>query len=379
MQMRVLFLQEGVLAGGGVMGHATYQHSVRAELERLPEVEARFRGLPPMGRSARRMSRGWPLLGGLDLDLQTVRWHAVQARRARQVLQKELSGSRPDVVHVKSHSIAMGLVDEMDRVPIVPVVDATVWEWREMAIWRHLRRHSRTMVGLSEMRERRVLSRAPVVIALTDWAKASVLHCSPAANVVKHHPGIDLRRYSPAEPEDTGSRRVLFVGGRFEAKGGADLLAALRPRLGRDVTLDIVTMDPVPETDGVTVHRLDAGDERLVDLYRRADIFCLPTLGDSNPWVILEAMACGTPVVSTTVGAIPELLGHGEAGVVVEPGDRDALGSALDKLLDDDELGRDLGAAGRRRCQRHYDSRVQVPLLFELLGQVARPSESSAA
>jgi glycosyltransferase involved in cell wall biosynthesis len=379
MRMRVLFLQEGVLAGGGVMGHATYQHSIRAELDRVPEVEATFRGLPPMGRSARRMSRGWPLLGGLDLDLQTVRWHAVQARRARQTLQMELMTSRPDVVHVKSHSIAMGLADHMDSVPIVPVVDVTVWEWREMAIWRGLRRHSRAMVGPSEMLERRVLSRAPMVIALTDWAKAAVLRCSPDANVVKHHPGIDLARYAPAEHETAGPRRVLFVGGRFEAKGGLDLLEALRPRLGRDVVLDVVTTDPVPDTDGVVVHRLDAGDPRLVELYRQADVFCLPTVGDSNPWVILEAMACATPVVSTSVGAIPELLGEGEAGLVVEPGDRDALGVALDTLLGDDLRRRRLGAAGRRRCERHYDSRVQVPLLFELLRQVALNSHSTAA
>jgi glycosyltransferase involved in cell wall biosynthesis len=378
MQMRVLFLQEGVLAGGGVMGHATYQHSVRAELDRLPGVEAKFRGLPEMGRYARRMSRGWPLLGDLDLDLQTVRWHAVQARRARQVLQRELTAWRPDVVHVKSHSIAMGLVDDMDSVPIVPVVDATVWDWREMAIWRDLRRHSRAMVGPSEMLERRVLSRAPMVIALTDWAKASVLRSAPSANVVKHHPGIDLTRYSPAERTEGERRRVLFVGGRFEAKGGFDLLAALRPRLGRDVMLDIVTTDPVPETDGVTVHRLDAGDERLVELYRQADVFCLPTFGDSNPWVILEAMACSTPVVSTTVGAIPELLGEGEAGLVVKPGDRDALGSALDKVLDDHEVRRGLGAAGRRRCEQHYDSRMQVPLLFELLRQVTVSTAATA-
>jgi glycosyltransferase involved in cell wall biosynthesis len=325
------------------------------------------------------MSRGWPLLGGLDLDLQTVRWHAVQARRARNVLRQELMVSRPDVVHVKSHSIAMGLVDDMDSVPIVPVVDATVWEWREMAIWRGLRPYSRAMVAPSEILERRVFSRAPMVIALTDWARASVLRSAPEANVVKHHPGIDLSRYAPAAHEASETRRVLFVGGRFEPKGGLDLIEALRPRLGRDVELDIVTTEEVPDTNGVRVHRLGAGDQRLVELYRRADLFCLPTCGDSNPWVILEAMACATPVLSTTVGAIPELLGHGEAGVVVGAGDRDALRSELDRLLDDEVLRRRLGTAGRRRCELHYDSRRQVPLLFELLGDVALPRASTAA
>jgi glycosyltransferase involved in cell wall biosynthesis len=355
------------------MGHATYQRSVRAYMHEVPDVEARFRGLPALPDRANRLVGNWPLLGTLDLDLQTSRWHAVQGVRAHRVLNAELAAAHTDVVHVKSHSIALGLIRDMPLVPIVPVVDVTVWDWREMAIWRRLRGHSRAMIWPSEAAERTMFGRAPLVIALTEWARQGVLRSCPEANVVRHHPGIDLHQHRPAPREPRDALRVLFVGGRFEAKGGADLLDALGPRLGRDVELDIVTVDPVRETSGVRVHRLDAGDHKLIELYQQADVFCLPTYGDSNPWAILEAMACGTPVISTSVGAIPELLDGGEAGVVVSPGGRAALRYALDRLLDDEGLRARLAANARERCEREYDAARQVPLLFRLLRDTTRP------
>jgi glycosyltransferase involved in cell wall biosynthesis len=377
--LSVLFLQEGVLGDGQVMGHATYQRSVHACLPDIPDVEARFCGLPEMPASTTRLVTGWPLLRGFDLDLQTARWHAIQGLRARRVLRAELAAAPTDVVHVKSHSIALGLIRDMPSVPIVPVVDVTVWAWREMAIWRRVRSHSRAMIWPSEAAERTVFARAPMVIALTDWARQGVLRVSPGANVVRHHPGIDINTFSPAPRQRRDAYRILFVGGRFEAKGGYDLLEALAPRLGRDVELDIVTADDIPDTPGVRVHRLGAGDERLVELYQQADLFCLPTYGDSNPWVILEAMACGTPVISTTVGAIPELLANGEAGVVVPPGARAALRLVIDQLLADEDRRKAIGALSREHCEREFDAQRQVPLLFELLREAAQSGSPAVA
>ncbi len=379
--LNVLFLQEGVLDSGAVMGHASYQHSIRAGLRGLPDVNARFAGLPSMGRSSRRLATGFPLLRGLDLDLQTVRWHAIQAHAARRVLREKLAEAPADAAVVKSHSIAMGLLREMDRLPILPVVDVTVWDWRAMGIWRTVRAYSRAMVRPSEAAERMLFERAPLVLALTEWAREGVLRSCPTANVVQHHPGIDIEHYRPAERQaDDDVKRVLFVGGRFRSKGGFDLIEALSPRLGRDVVLDVVTAEEVPDAPGVRVHRLSAGDERLLGLYQQADLFCLPTYGDSNPWVLLEAMACGTPVVSTKLGAIDELLGHGEAGVVHRAGDLDALRAAVDELLDDPAARRELGIRARARCEREFDARRQVPLLVELLrGVVAGDARRCAA
>jgi glycosyltransferase involved in cell wall biosynthesis len=354
------------------MGHATYEGSVRVGLREADDIEARFAGLPEMDRVSKALSISWPGLSEPDLDLQTVRWHAVQALRARHVLREVVADWRPDVIHVKSHSIAMGVAGQVDGVPVVPVLDVTVMDWRGMAIWRPMRRHSGAMVAPSVAFERRALARSPLVLALTEWARDAVVRVCPQAHVVQHHPGIDLERYSPAQRTARSKPRVLFVGGRFEAKGGFDLIRALGPRLGTEVDLDVVTTEDVPEMDGVRVHRLRTGQPELVELFQQADVFCLPTYGDSNPWVLLEAMASGTPAISTSVGAIPELLGHGTAGVIVQPGDVEMLGRALDRLLEGESERRELGEAGRARCERFYDARHQVPLLWDLLRGVAR-------
>jgi glycosyltransferase involved in cell wall biosynthesis len=90
---------------------------------------------------------------------------------------------------------------------------------------------------------------------------------------------------------------------------------------------------------------------------------CLPTYGDTNPWAITEAMACGTPVVSTRVGGIPDMLGGGEAGLLVGHGDRAALREALLALARDPARRRELGAAARARCEQRYDARRQFGVL----------------
>jgi glycosyltransferase involved in cell wall biosynthesis len=368
--LRILFLSEGVL-GTSMMGHATYDGSVVPVLERTPDVEARFVGMPELTRTQRRLLRPLPLLGSRDLDLNTYRYHLVYGRMAREVLRAQLEEWRPDVVHVRSHSIAVGLRREMSEVPVVPVVDATVWDWRALGIWRPVRRHSHAMVKPSERLERRSLEQAPLVLAMTGWAERAVKSLAPRARVVEHHPGIDLERFRPAERAPRDALRVLFVGARFESKGGYDLLDALGERLGRDVEIDLVTGDDLPERPGVRVHRRSAADPQLVELYQQADVFCLPTYGDSNPWVLLEAMACGTPVISTDMAGIPELLGGGNAGVLIQPGDRDALRRSLSELLGDEERRRELGQRGLEHVRERYDAARQVPLLFGLLREVS--------
>src|SRR5207244_7382908 len=69
---------------------------------------------------------------------------------------------------------------------------------------------------------------------------------------------------------------------------------------------------------------------------------------------LLEAMACQTPVVCTSIGGMPELVVDGETGVVVPPNDSAALGAAVESLLDDPARARRLGAAGRERVLQRF-------------------------
>ena len=223
----------------------------------------------------------------------------------------------------------------MRTTPVVLSLDTTVRDWSEMPGWRLSTRRAAVTMAPSVALERRALRAAALVFAWTAWARRGVEREAPGANVLAHHPGLDLERYRPAVRRERRLPRVLFVGGRFLAKGGEDLLAALAEELGRELELDIVTPAAVPERAGVRVHRLGPSDPQLLELQQQADLLCLPTHGDAEPWVVLEAMACGTPVLSTRVGGIPELLGEGRAGMLIEHGDRRALREAVRSLLAD--------------------------------------------
>jgi len=141
---------------------------------------------------------------------------------------------------------------------------------------------------------------------------------------------------------------VLFVGKLLASKGLDDLLGAY-DHLAADCTLAVVG----PPEDPTYVDRFDAceGDVRylgyteqnlLSTLYQRADVFAFPTRSDVFPLVVLEAMAAATPVVTTTVGGIPEQVVDG-SGILVPPRDPGRVADAIDRLLDDDDLRATMG------------------------------------
>jgi glycosyltransferase involved in cell wall biosynthesis len=379
--VRVLFLNEGNL-GNYIMGQGQLEEALGAGLALRPEVEARFAGLGPRGQLAHAAAtRPIKALAGSGLDFRTLRWHLVQALRARRALSAELRAWPADVVHVHSHSIALTMGAAMRSMPVVLSVDTTVRDWWSMPAWRDLQRaHGAITIAPSAALERRAFERAALTLAWTAWSQRSIERSAPAANVIEHHPGLDLERYRPAARRPRERPRVLFIGGRFAGKGGGDLLDALAGQLGESVELDIVTPEPVAERPGVRVHRLRPSDPLLLDLQQQADLLCLPTRADAVPWAVLEAMACGTPVLATRVGGIPDLLDDGRAGVLVDVGDPRALSSSLRALLDDPDARAALAARARERCEERYDARLQVPRLVERLhGLLERRSHAGTS
>ncbi len=376
--MRVLFFNEGNL-GTHVMGQGQLEQALRTGLPFAPDVQARFAGLTPMGRLARAAAtRPIGPLAGAGLDFRTLRWHLVQALRARAAVREELRAWPADAVHVHSHSIALTMAATMRAVPVALSIDTTVREWWSMPAWQAAqRRHPEITIAPSCVLERRAFERAALTLAWTAWTRRTVEHAAPGARVVEHHPGLDLERYRPAARRPRERLRVLFVGGRFAAKGGEDLLGALAGELGEQVELDLVTPAPVPERAGVRVHRLGPSDPQLLDLQQQADLLCLPTYADAVPWAVLEAMACATPVLATRVGGIPDLLDDGRAGSLVPCGDARALRESLLALLADPQARASLGARARERCEERYDARRQLPRLVEHLRAIVEDSDQA--
>ncbi|HEV8481149.1 MAG TPA: glycosyltransferase family 4 protein [Candidatus Eisenbacteria bacterium] len=202
---------------------------------------------------------------------------------------------------------------------------------------------------------------------------------------------IDGSRFATPPRTTTEPVTVLFVGRVGPQKGVDVLLAALsRARAqGADVGAVLVGAAESPEawaevarhalvTSGVVRLTGALADERVQE-YAAADVFCLPTRADSLPLALLEAMAAGLPSVCSSVGAIPWVLEDGRAGVLVPPGDVDALASALARLAGDATLRRDLGARARARQQAEFDAVSAAPRLEEALRWTRPASQGSVA
>jgi glycosyltransferase involved in cell wall biosynthesis len=129
----------------------------------------------------------------------------------------------------------------------------------------------------------------------------------------------------------------LVVIGKPKAKSK---IPALMERLG--------VTDAVEFVSGVTT-------ERIVELYAEAEVACVPSLYEGFSLPAVEAMACGVPVVGTTGGAVPEVIGtDDETGLLVPPGDPDALAAAIRRALGDPPLRARIGRAGRERVLANF-------------------------
>jgi glycosyltransferase involved in cell wall biosynthesis len=111
-------------------------------------------------------------------------------------------------------------------------------------------------------------------------------------------------------------------------------------------------------------------NERMGDLYRDADVLLNPALVDNMPNSLLEAMACGVPIVSTNVGGVPYLVEDGRTALLVAPGDPERMAEAVGRLSADRALARRLRDAGLEEAQRYAWANVR-PVLCEVYGRAA--------
>ena len=309
-------------------------------------------------------------------------WTIRAGIRARRAIRRLRRTGRLDALFIHTQVPAVASPDHVRRIPTVVSLDATPIQYDELgAHYGHATSNAR-IEHLKWKANRECFARAAMIVAWAEWTKAGLVerYEVPADKIVVIAPGVDYEHWAavgaaaPDDAGDSGAVRVLFVGGDLERKGGLVLLDAVR-RLradGIDVELDLVTRDDAPAQDGVRVHHgLGPNDPELIRLYHRADVFCLPTLGDCLPMVLSEAGAVGLPLVSTAVGAIGEIVRDGETGLLVPVGDAAALAAALRQLAEDGDLRHRLGEGARRVVRADYDAATNAGRLVDLLVAVA--------
>jgi glycosyltransferase involved in cell wall biosynthesis len=353
-----------------VLGHRTLTAQLRAALASNPAVEATFETVPPPSRLERLALRRWRALG--DADMFALRWRLRWSWRVRRLVKRHLGSV--DAAFINTQASALLIRGPMRRLPCVLSIDATAGQFTALRYYGPGDAWTPRQQRLLKRLERRALGGAAAVMAWTGWNAEALRreYDPPAERLVTLHPGLDRAWWEEAaakrETRHEGPLRVLFVGNEVERKGLGTLIEAVG-RLEGEAVLDVVSTEAVPQGEAVRHHRgVEAGSERLRDLYAGADVFALPTRADAVPWVVLEAMAAGLPVVASDTGAIGELLGG--SGELVAPGDAGQVAEALGRLASAERRER-LGAEALARVREHYDSAVQVQLLLELLEEVA--------
>jgi colanic acid/amylovoran biosynthesis glycosyltransferase len=191
--------------------------------------------------------------------------------------------------------------------------------------------------------------------------------------------GVDPAEFRPRGVRPRGSPFELLCAGRLSPEKGQHVLVAALGRLrreSRDVRLHLVGDGPDRAAlerdvkirdlrDSVVFHGwMDQAGLR--SLYEIADAFVLPSFAEGLPVVLMEAMACEIPCVSTWIAGIPELIENGVNGILVPPGDEVDLANAISKLMDSPPLVRQLGPAGRQRVLTAFDLKANVFRLAEL-------------
>ena len=228
--------------------------------------------------------------------------------------------------------------------------------------------------------ERVAAESAAAVVAVSEGMRADVLAaypdiCPDRVRVIRN--GIDTSEYAPDPATDVLARygvdpdrpSVVFVG-RITRQKGLPVLLRAAQRLAPAAQLVLCAGQPDTAELAAEVTGLVAGlqaersgvvwlpemlpKREVIQLLTHATVFACPSSYEPLGIVNLEAMACGTAVVASHVGGIPEVVSDGETGLLVPPDDPGALAGALNSLLGDPDRAGAMGRLGRERAVMHF-------------------------
>jgi glycosyltransferase involved in cell wall biosynthesis len=222
--------------------------------------------------------------------------------------------------------------------------------------------------------------KAACVVACNHDVADELRNSGANVHLVPH--GVDLDRFVPQPFPDRGALQLLAVGRLVEKKGFHVLIDAAA-RLRTPFQLEIIGEGPEEKrlAELIRAHGLESKvrlcgpktHEDLPEAYNRAHVLVAPSIIDQSgdrdglPNVVLEAMACGRPVIATGVGATGSAVIHEETGLITEPGDGESLVAAINRLTEQHSLLEQLGVQAREHVQRKYDVRQCTEHFHNLL------------
>lgn len=318
-----------------------------------PDFPSRLRFLPaPLFMRARLLQQAWPALRRLG-QMDAVMIHLFEA--------EILCALRS---HLRRTPVLISSTDE------APITDRLTYPLYPNDHKKSVRRQ-KFRLALDRWRAGRMDGFVPFSKFV---ANILVRDCGVASE--KMHPlhvGMDLELWQSAPRTESPANarpQILFVGGDFVRKGGNTLLDVFKARFQDVADLHLVTKQaPKALPANVYVHDdFEPNDPRLTALYASSDVLVVPTTADLGPlWVFLEALAMRLPVIATDVGAGTEVVRHGETGLIVKVADAESLGAAIQSLLENPALRRQMGERGRALIEQQFNASINVPKILALM------------
>lgn len=226
---------------------------------------------------------------------------------------------------------------------------------------------------------------AEFVIAVSDYSRDLLREKCPRSTDKIHrvYNGILPQDFPAAQSAGDGIFRIASVGRLIEFKGFQHLVSACAKLAQSGIRFECTIIGEGPWKEQLEAQAQEEGVAEMVRFagvqtqeqvkaeLTRSDVFCLPSILDRKgasdvlPTVIMEAMACRLPVVSTKFAGIPEMVVPGHTGLLVEPGNVASLADALSVLARDASIGRAFGENGRARAEEVFSLKTTTSQLRE--------------
>ncbi len=240
---------------------------------------------------------------------------------------------------------------------------------------------------------REKVAAAEFVVTISGYNREFILARCGAANrdkVIVLHCGVEVETFCPGQVAATDGARpftIVCIGTMYPVKGHRYLIAACQQLQARHVDFRLLLVGdghdrPALEDQvaaaGLTARVAFLGEKtrpEVVAMLRRADTLVVPSVPTAEgrregiPVVLMEAMACGLPVVASGISGIPELVEDGHSGLLVPPATPAALAEALERLYHDSALRQRLGQAGREKVGREFNLAANAGQLARLFSR----------
>ncbi|MCJ7719129.1 glycosyltransferase family 4 protein [Candidatus Bathyarchaeota archaeon] len=225
----------------------------------------------------------------------------------------------------------------------------------------------RILLPLTSRLHKETIKKCARIITITDQTKNLYIKTFDERNISTIPFGVDTDVFKPARLEERSEEcEILYTGSLYPLKGVHDLIRAIANVRKHGLKANLTIVGEGQQKEALTALTRALGIEEHVKFegfvpysnmpsyYKRSDIFCFPTLGEPFGKAVIEAMACGKPVIATNVGGPAEIIQDEVDGLLVPPSNPEAIALQITRLIEDKNERRRLGERARETAVNRF-------------------------